>query len=143
MKGRRYHERLTIGIVRRRVRGGQRKIGKPELIALAHDYGAIDRILDLADIAGPIELRKVRHRLAADAGNRTIFLSGEPRQKMPQQMRDVLAPRAQWRDRPPQHGQAIEQVFAKLSAFYAVEQSAVSRGNDANVDLYRLARADR
>ena len=70
-----------------------RKIRNAELVAVAHDHGAIHRVLELADIAGPIELRQVRHRLAADAGNGAIFLGAEPRQEVPQQMRDVFAAR--------------------------------------------------
>src|SRR3974390_553284 len=46
-------------------RGGNRgETRKSELIALAHDDGPIDRVLKLTDVAGPIELRQIRHRLA-------------------------------------------------------------------------------
>ena len=62
---------------------------------------------------------------------------------MPQQMRDVLAPHPQRRNRQRQNVEAIEQVLAKLSVFDPVEQFAVGRGYDADVDLDRLAAADR
>ena len=94
--------------------GGLREIGEAKLVALAHDHGAIDRVLELADVAGPVELRQMRHRLAADAGDVAVFLGAEPREEMPQQMRDVLAPHPQRRDRQRQHVQAIEQVLAEL-----------------------------
>ena len=43
-----------------------------------------------------------------------VLLGAEPREEMPQQMRDVVAPHPQRRDRQRQHVQAIEQVFAEL-----------------------------
>ena len=39
--------------------------------------------------------------------------------------------------------EAVEQILAKLSAFDAVEQFAVGRGDDADVDFDRFAAADR
>ena len=62
---------------------------------------------------------------------------------MPQQMRDVFAAHPQRRNGQWQHVQAIEQVFAKMPAFDSVEQLAVGRGDDADVDFHRLASADR
>src|SRR6188472_3738069 len=69
--------------VRYGVADGLREIGQVELIALAHDDSAIDRVLELADVAGPIELRKMGHGLAADAGDGAAFLGGEARQEVP------------------------------------------------------------
>src|SRR6516162_6682582 len=124
----------------RRNRG---EIRKSELIALAHDDGPIDRVLELTDVAGPIELRQIRHRLAGDAGNRPVFLGAEPREEMAKQMGNILAPRAQRRDRQRQHVQTIEQVFPEMAAFDAIQQFAIGRRNDANVDLDWFAAADR
>ena len=62
---------------------------------------------------------------------------------MPQQVRNVLAPCAQGRDGQWQHVQPIEQILTKMPAFDAVEQFAVGCGHDADVDLHRLAPADR
>src|SRR5258708_24345250 len=85
---------LAVGLGRRRrLRHRLWKIGKAELVALAHDNGAINRVLKLADIAGPLELRQVSHGLAADAGDGAIFLGAESREKMSQQTRDVLPAR--------------------------------------------------
>ena len=120
-----------------------REIRQAELIGLAHDDGAIDRVLELADVAGPIELREMGHGLAADAGDGAVFLGGKARQEMPQQMRDVFAPQSQRRDRQRQHVQPVEQVLAERAALHEVEQFAVGRGNNADVDLHRLAAADR
>ena len=39
--------------------------------------------------------------------------------------------------------QPVEQVLAERAALHEVEQLAVGRGNDADVDLHRLAAADR
>src|SRR6266852_4143710 len=147
MKARPNDERFVVLTVRlghgRRLRGGLRKIGKAELVALAHDNGAINRVLKLADIAGPLKLRQVSHGLAADAGDGAIFLGAESREKMSQQMRDVLAAHPQRRNRQRQHMQAIEKILAEMAAFDALQQLAVGRGDDADVDLHRLAPANR
>src|SRR3954470_22266453 len=74
-----------------RLRGEQGEIVKAKLVALAHHDRAIDRVFELADVAGPVELGEVRDRLAADAADDSVLLGGKPRQEMPEQMRDVLA----------------------------------------------------
>ncbi len=125
------------------MRRDQGKVGDPELVAFAHDDGAIDRVLELADVAGPVELRQIRHRLAADAGHRAVLLGGKARQEMPQQMRNVVAPRPQGRHRQRQHVQPVEQVLAEMPFLDPLEQPAVGRRDDADVDLDRLAAADR
>src|SRR6266436_1179191 len=141
------NERFAVLAVRlghgRRLRDDLRKIGKAELVAVAHDHSAINGVFKLADIAGPLELRQVSHRLAADPGDGAIFFGAESREKMSQQMRDVLAAHPQRRNRQRQHMQAIEQILAEMAAFDALQQLAVGRGDDADVDLYRLAPANR
>src|SRR5260370_361669 len=107
------------------------------------DNAAINRVLKRAEIAGPLELRQVSDGLAGDGGDGAIFLGGESREKMSQQMRDVLAARPQRRNRQRQHMQAIEQIFAEMSAFDALQQLAVGRGDDAHVNLHRLSPANR
>src|SRR6185437_13150406 len=67
----------------------------------------------------------------------------EPREKMPEQMRNILASRAERRDRQRQHMQAVEQVFAEMPALDAIEQPAIGCGDDADIDLHGLAAADR
>src|SRR5258708_4691085 len=111
------NERFAVLAVRlgrrRRLRPRLRKIGKAELVALA------------------------------DAGDGAISRGEESREKMSQQMRDVLAARPQRRNRQRQHMRAIEQIFAEMSAFDAPQQLAVGRGDDAPVNLPRLAPANR
>ena len=147
MKARAKDERFAVLAVRlghrRRLRGGLRKIGKAELIAVAHDNGAINRVLQLADIAGPLELRQVSHGLAANAGDEAIFFGAEPRQEVPQQMRDVFTPHPQRRDCQRQDVKAIEQILPEMPALHAIEQFAIGRGDDADVDLHRFTPADR
>ena len=55
----------------------------------------------------------------------------------------MFAPHPQAADRQRQHVQPVEQVFAERAVLHEVEQLAVGRGNDADVDLHRLAAADR
>ena len=55
----------------------------------------------------------------------------------------MFAPHPQGRNRQRQHVQPVEQVFAERAVLHEVEQLAVGRGNDADVDLDRLAAADR
>src|SRR5271170_4592849 len=100
-----------------RLRSCDRKIRQPELIALAHDDRAIDGILELTNVAGPFKLRKMRHRLAVDAGDGAVFLGAEASEEVPQKMWDVFPSRAQGRDRQRQHMQAVKQILAEMPAF--------------------------
>jgi len=70
-----------------------------------------------------------------------VFFGAEPRQKVPQQMRDIFAAHPQGRNRQQQHVEAIEQIFAELSAD-AIEQLGGWSRNDADFDFHRLAPAD-
>ena len=57
-------------------------------------------------------------------------------------MRDVLASHPQGRDGQRQYVQAIEQILAKLAVLHEVEQFAIGRRDDADIDLHRLAAAN-
>src|SRR5438309_9124782 len=117
------------------MRGEQWEIAEAELVRLAHHHRAVDRVFELADIAGPVELGEVRHGLAADAGDRAVFLGGKARQEMTQEMRDVLAPSPQRGNGQRQHVQAIKQVLAEMALLYPVQEPAVGCRNDADIDL--------
>src|SRR5450756_2754588 len=56
---------------------------------------------------------------------------------------NVLDALAQRRHRNRKHVQAVEQVLAEASGFHVGDQVAVGGGDDAHVDLYILACADR
>ena len=79
-----------------------------KLIALAHHDGAVNRVLELADIARPIQLREMRHRFAADAGDVAVFLGAEPGEEMPHQMRDILPACPQGWNGERQHVEPVE-----------------------------------
>src|SRR4029077_11183640 len=102
----------------------------------------IDRVLELTDVAGPVESGKMRHRFAADAGDRAVLLGGKARQEMPQKMRDVLTPRAKSRDRQRQDMETVEKVFAEMALLHTLQQLAVGRGADAPVAFHGPAAAD-
>src|SRR5271169_2926129 len=65
------------------------------------------------------------------------------REDIPHLLRHILAAHPQRWDRQRQHVQAIEQVFAEMAAFDAVEQFSVGCRNDTHVDPHGLAPADR
>ena len=82
-------------------------------------------------------------RLGRDEADALAFFGGKARQKMPGQRRDVRRPLAQRRHRDRKHVQAVEQIFAEAARFHVGDQVAIGGGDDAHIDLDRLARADR
>ena len=62
---------------------------------------------------------------------------------MAHQFRNILRPLAQRRYRDRKHVQAVEQVLAEAAVLHVGDEIAVGGGDDAHVDLHRLARADR
>ena len=95
---------------------------------------ALDDVLELADVAGPVVLGQQAHRLRRNLARRVAGTTCEMRQKMRRQRGNVLAPLAQRRHRQVNDVEAIEQVLAKRALGDHVAQVAVGRRDDADVD---------
>src|SRR5262249_43616993 len=102
----------------------------------------LDRVLELADVAGPgvrdqraIRGRRERAALATEARGRR----GE---EVLDQERHVLGPLAQRRQRDADDVQPIVQVLAELAALRLRFQVLIRRREHADVDLDRAVAAD-
>src|SRR6185503_1043813 len=99
-----------------------------------HDHDALDRVAQLANVAGP----QVRlHRL--DCLRQKLFRSlavslREVLIEVIDEERHVLKPVAQWRQLKRDHIQAIEKIRTKVSLVYLDVEAFVCRGNQANIN---------
>ena len=91
--------------------GAQAEVARADGVALRHQHGAFDRVIELADVARPAVIEQHLHRRRIEAGQRlAIALRVQP-QEVPRQQRDVFAPIAQRRQVHFDRVQAEEQVL--------------------------------
>src|SRR5450759_3631337 len=106
-------------------------------------HGALDGVLELADVARPVGgLERFQHaRLdAVDPLARALRVLAD---EMIDQQRDVVAPLAQRRDVDGDHVQAIVQIFLEPAVAHHLPDVPVGGGDDAHVDLVAALRAER
>ena len=117
--------------------------------------GALDGVLELANVAGPVIGHQpahalLRHRDARQAigrrlrrvGSGRIALGFELRQKMLDEQRDVFFPLAQRRQLHRDHVQPVEEILTELPFGDQLREVAVGRCDHPNVDLDRVRVAD-
>ena len=80
---------------------------------LAADERALDRVLQLAHVAGPVVVHQHAQRLVRDPGDGAAELVREPVEELLREERHVLAPLTQGRDPDVDHVQTVEEVLAE------------------------------
>src|SRR3954463_15851683 len=95
-----------------------RKFVRADFVAVGKDDRAEYRILELAHIPGPGIRIEEAERLAGHGADALSLFGGKADEKMAHQVRDVLGPLAQRRNRDREYVQAIEQVLAEASVFH-------------------------
>src|ERR1700722_19708949 len=120
----------------------RRNVLGPNLAARRGDGKTATRIHQLANVARPIKVYErafgsSRHQFWFDAQ----FLPGD-RQIVTQQLRNILAPLAQWWNLDPNYIETVQEILAKVAGLDAQLEILMSRGDDANVDLHRGLSAD-
>src|SRR5262249_55547127 len=98
------------------------------------DDGALQHILQLADVSGPAIRYQASHALLAHcfdpaAGARGKLVDQEPRQE-----RDVLSAVAEWGEGDGKYAQAIVEIFPEVALGDGLLQVAVGGGDDPHVD---------
>src|SRR5205823_7513988 len=88
----------------------------------------------LADVARPIPEEQ---RLARLGGQRRAALTRVPGREILGEQRNVLAALPQRRNADADHVEAIEEILAKLPAFYRLGEVLVGGRDDARVHLHR------
>src|SRR5581483_1430583 len=125
---------------RRRDAGGERvrldDVRRPE------DHRALDRVSELADVAGPVvREERILGRLR-ERERRPARLLREEAEEAPGERQDVLPPLAQRRHRDLDDVQAIEEVLAESSGRDVALEVAVRGREDAHVRAPRAGLAD-
>ena len=125
----------------RRAQLGREVLGREHGAARERD-GALDAVLELADVPGPRVVHQQHHRLVGDVRDRLLVAFGVVTEEVLGEERNVLAPLAQGRERNRHHLQAVEEVLAKAAATHQLLEITVRRGDDPDVDLDPLLAAD-
>ena len=112
-----------------------------DLIAVAHDEGALHDVPQLADVAGPAVLQEDG---LGPGGEGLLVLVGVVQlvDDGPGELGDVALALAQGRDPDGEDAQTVEEVLAEGALGDAALQIAVRGGDDAGVDLDGAAAAD-
>ena len=101
-----------------------------------HD-GAIDGVLQLTDIAGPVEGGEAGQRFRRSADDGFTFLDIEASDEAVDQGGDVLLPLAQARRLDGEDVQPVEQILAEAALRHGLGQVAVGGGDDPHIHLHR------
>ena len=91
-------------------------------------------VLELADVARPVVLRQVRHRLGADLRERPPVRVGERPEKVVEEQRHILAALPEGRHFDVHDVEPVIQVFAEILGGDGVEQAPVRGRDDAHVE---------
>ena len=102
-------------------------------VARGEDDGALQDILQLADVAWPVIGGEELHRFGRDVADLPAELAGFSRDDVGGQERDVLRPLAQRRHVDRENGQAVVEVAAEAALAHGLRQVAVAGRDDAHV----------
>src|SRR5688572_13945232 len=122
--------------------GGLEQVLDGDDVAVGQGDGALDGVLELADVAGPgVAHHRVLHGgLEALAGAlHVLAVAGE---EVLGEQGDVVPPLAQRRHVHGDHVEAVEEVLAELALPDGLLEILVGRGDEADVDAPRLHVAD-
>src|SRR5438093_1570739 len=120
----------------------QAEIAGADRGGLRHQHAALDRVIELADVARPrmVEQRLQRRRL--EAGDRLPVPLRVLLQEVRRQRRNVFTPLAQRRQGNLDRVQPEEQILAEPARRNFFREIRVRRRDDADVDVARARRAD-
>ena len=105
-------------------------------------HHALDQILQLAHVAGPVPRLQTAHCLGGELRRDALQPGAERLNEGIHQAGNILLTLAQRRDLQRNHIQAIVEVAAERAFFHRIQQIAVGSGDDAHVDLDGMGRAD-
>src|SRR5207253_879738 len=136
---------ITVGELRISIHGLDdlaRQVGNSDKRAVGDNHGALNDILELANVAGPGVRFEDAERIVVNLEHGFSRAVPMQFQKVQSQFSDVLASLAEWGDQNGNDIDSIIEVLAETPFFDEPFQILVGRGNDADVDLERRAGAD-
>ncbi len=104
------------------------------LIGVAHEHGALQRVLQFANVARPGILHHGLQRGRGESGYRSSIARSITRQEMRGQRGNIFATFAQGGHMDLDRVQAEQQIFAEIAGRDRFLQTDVGGGDDANVD---------
>ena len=122
--------------------GAQAEIAALHLVALRHQHGALDGVVELADVAGPGVVEQQLHGRVVEAVEALAVALRVLRQEVTGQQRDVLAALAQRRHRDLDRVQPEEEVLPEAARRDLRVEVGVGGRDDAHVGAPRARAAD-
>src|SRR5690606_19762978 len=119
------------------------EVGRAEHRRALERDGALDQVLELADVARVVVGEQPVERLGRDAVEVALHLAVEAIEEALDQQRDVLGAVPQRRQHDPDHVEAKVEVLAKFTALDRGLEIAVGRGHHSTVDRELDVAADR
>src|SRR5688572_1668638 len=111
-------------------------------VAVAEDDGALDAVLQLANVAGPRVAVQLVERRSREHERLLVQIAAEPVDKVPGENDDVPRAFPQRRNLNREHREAEKEVLAELPLGHALLEVPVGRGHDADVNVQRLGATD-
>src|SRR5688572_19787581 len=105
-----------------------------KLHAAREDHRALDKIFQLAHVAGPVVFRQSGHRFGRNRIDRLLHASRIFLREVAHQHRNILAPLAQRRNRHRKDVEPIIEIRAELTGCDSLREIDVGSGNKAHVD---------
>ena len=99
------------------------------------DDGALDRVLQLSDIAGPTILGERRPSARCDGREGSAF-AGESTEKILDEEREIAGTFSERRDGDVEHVEAVVKIFAEHACDDALLEIAMCRGEDTHINVY-------
>ena len=112
------------------------QLGRGERGRFELDHEALDFVLKLAHVPGPIVCDHELHRLLREAANGLADLRGVPAEKVSGQEGDVLAPLAERWQSYRKDLEAIVEILPEPPLRYLFLEVSIGGSNDANVHMF-------
>src|SRR5215467_8085967 len=100
------------------------------------NHGALDGVLEFANVAWPIVCEQKTAGLGADAANRFLELAVIPVDEEVDEGKNVLSALAQRRDENGDDGEAVIEVLAEVAFADGFFEIAIGCGDHADIDLH-------
>ena len=111
-------------------------------VVRAEDQRALQRVAELADVAGPAHGLQLRLGLGRQRAQRQALGGVQLLEEVPRQLRDVLAPRLEARHADRHHVQPVEELGAEPPGLHLAGEVARGRRDHPHVDPHRVRAAD-
>jgi len=107
-----------------------------------HHDGALDRVLELADVPGPRMREHLLLRVVGETDDLLAVVGGEALDEVLPELQDVRAPHTERGHVDLHDVETVEEILPEAALAHVGDEIAVGRGDQAHVDVEGLAPAD-